>query len=70
MPPFTGQGVNMGLVDALRLVAALTAHADPDAAIAAYEAEMLPRMAAAIAETLAAQNTLLNPNGPAALLGV
>ncbi|MEW2505829.1 NAD(P)/FAD-dependent oxidoreductase [Amycolatopsis sp. NPDC047767] len=72
MPPFTGQGVNMGLLDALVLVTALTSpdHVDVDSAIAAYEAEMLPRMADAVAATHAAQDLLLSPEGPAGLLAL
>ncbi|GGK74968.1 FAD-dependent oxidoreductase [Mangrovihabitans endophyticus] len=45
MPPFTGQGVNHGLLDAVELVEALTGdtHAGIDDAVAAYEKGMLPR---------------------------
>jgi 2-polyprenyl-6-methoxyphenol hydroxylase-like FAD-dependent oxidoreductase len=72
MPPFTGQGVNMGLLDALELVAALTSteHADVDAAISAYESSMLARMEKAITATNAAQDILLSPEGPGALLAM
>ncbi|MFI5735812.1 FAD-dependent oxidoreductase [Kribbella sp. NPDC051587] len=70
MPPYTGQGVNLGLVDALELVTALTEHDDVDAAIAQYERTMLDRMEAAITETLAVQDILLTPAGPSALLAM
>ncbi|MCH6170338.1 FAD-dependent oxidoreductase [Pseudonocardia alaniniphila] len=69
MPPFTGQGVNMALLDALELVDALTAlPSDIEAAIASYEAAMLRRMAGVVAEANAAGDHLLSADGPAALL--
>jgi 2-polyprenyl-6-methoxyphenol hydroxylase-like FAD-dependent oxidoreductase len=48
MPPFTGQGVNHGLLDAVELVDALTnpVHDDLRDALTAYEESMLPRAAA------------------------
>ncbi|GAA1307349.1 monooxygenase [Planotetraspora silvatica] len=72
MPPFTGQGVNMGLLDALELATALTSaeHVDVDAAISAYEGSMLARMEEAITATKAAQDILLSPEGPGALLAM
>ncbi|GAA4557216.1 FAD-dependent oxidoreductase [Planotetraspora kaengkrachanensis] len=72
MPPFTGQGVNMGLVDALELVTALTSaeHVDVDAAIGAYETSMLTRMEEEVAATHAVQDVLLSPDGPGALLAM
>ncbi|MFC0541303.1 FAD-dependent oxidoreductase [Kutzneria chonburiensis] len=68
MPPYSGQGVNMGLLDALELDGALSEHADPDAAIAAYEKSMLARMEPIIAATTTYENLVLNPDGPQALL--
>jgi 2-polyprenyl-6-methoxyphenol hydroxylase-like FAD-dependent oxidoreductase len=72
MPPFTGQGVNMGLIDALELAAALTSpeHPDVDGALAAYERAMLARMEEAVAASLAAQDLLISPDGPGALLAM
>ncbi|AWS42828.1 hypothetical protein DKM19_17115 [Streptosporangium sp. 'caverna'] len=72
MSPFTGQGVNMGLLDALELVTALTSagHTDVNAAINAYEASMLARMEEAVTATNAAQDILLSPEGPGALLAM
>jgi len=68
MPPYSGQGVNMGLLDALELDGALREHADTDAAIAAYEKSMLARMEPIIAATTAYESLVLNPDGPQALL--
>jgi 2-polyprenyl-6-methoxyphenol hydroxylase-like FAD-dependent oxidoreductase len=72
MAPFTGQGVNMGLLDALELVTALTSSEYPStaAAIAAYETTMLTRMEGEIAETNAARDVLLSPAGPDTLLAM
>ena len=70
MPPYTGQGVNLGLVDALDLVSSLTELDDVDSAIAEYERMMLDRMEPAITETLAIQDILLTPAGPSALLAL
>ncbi|SDM58965.1 FAD-dependent oxidoreductase [Nonomuraea jiangxiensis] len=72
MPPFTGQGVNMGLLDALELVTVLTSgeHADLDSAIGAYESAMLTRMAEAVAASNGVQDVLLSPQGPTALLAM
>lgn len=68
MPPHSGQGMNMALLDALELAKALAGHAEPDAAIAAYEKSMLARMEPIVAATMAYENLVLNPDGPAALL--
>jgi 2-polyprenyl-6-methoxyphenol hydroxylase-like FAD-dependent oxidoreductase len=72
MPPFTGQGVNMGLVDALELVTELTSgtHTSIEDAVDAYETGMLRRMAEEVAATHAAQDVLLSPRGPADLLAL
>lgn len=68
MPPYSGQGVNMGLLDALELDGALSEHPDVDAAVAAYEKSMLARMEPIIGATTAYENLVLNPDGPQALL--
>jgi 2-polyprenyl-6-methoxyphenol hydroxylase-like FAD-dependent oxidoreductase len=68
MPPYSGQGVNMGLLDALELDGAFSEHADVDAAIAAYEKSMLARMEPIVGATMTYENLVLNPDGPQALL--
>lgn len=70
MPPFTGRGVNMAMLDAVELADCLTsAHSlSVDSAIATYERGMLDRMSKAIRETMASQNRILAPGGPAALV--
>ncbi|GAA3438593.1 FAD-dependent oxidoreductase [Kutzneria kofuensis] len=68
MPPYSGQGVNMGLLDALELVGALCEHADVDDAIAAYEKSMLARMEPVVGATTTYEGLVLNPDGPQALL--
>ena len=60
MPPFAGVGVNTGLLDALHLADALTspAHADLNAAIAAYEATMYEYAHAAQQMTAEAERSM------------
>ncbi|GHJ42091.1 NAD(P)/FAD-dependent oxidoreductase [Streptomyces sp. TS71-3] len=70
MPPFSGEGVNMALLDAVELVRALFApeHRGLDEAIAAYERSMLDRMVEVVHRSYAGADLLLNPEGTAPLL--
>lgn len=70
MSPFSGQGVNMALIDAVEIVGALavTHPDDIDAALAAYETAMLDRMRTAIADANDATNRLINTDGPVPLV--
>ena len=52
MPPYAGEGVNMAMLDALRLSKLFLSEDTPSAAIAAYEAEMFSRMRSMAAETM------------------
>ncbi|WP_246795205.1 FAD-dependent oxidoreductase [Burkholderia perseverans] len=70
MPPFTGRGVNLAMLDALELAHCLSAGRFDtlDAAISAYETAMLARMRGAIEETLAAQDLMIAPDAPAGIV--
>ena len=52
MPPYAGEGVNMAMLDALRLSELFLSEDMPSIAIAAYEAEMFSRMRQTAAETM------------------
>ena len=70
MPPFTGRGANLAMLDAVELAEALgrARPGETDGALRAYEAAMLARMAPAIRETLAAEDAMIAPDAPAPLL--
>jgi 2-polyprenyl-6-methoxyphenol hydroxylase-like FAD-dependent oxidoreductase len=52
MPPYSGEGVNMAMLDALVLSKPLLSEDVPSSAIAAYEAEMFARMQQMTADTM------------------
>ena len=70
MPPYTGRGVNSAMLDAHRLAEQLSSagHATIGDAIAAYEAEMLPRMEGEVAAALGLQDAWFGPDAPAGVV--
>ncbi|WP_213762896.1 NAD(P)/FAD-dependent oxidoreductase [Caballeronia sp. dw_19] len=70
MPPFTGQGANLAMLDAVDLTRCLTSHsfADLTEAIRAFEQTMLTRMTPAIHATLASQDQVIAHDAPTALV--
>lgn len=64
MPPYAGQGANAAMLDAVELAAHLTSpeYRTVGAALAAFEAEMLPRASAAALETLKNQEMVHKPD--------
>jgi NAD(P)-dependent dehydrogenase (short-subunit alcohol dehydrogenase family) len=68
MPPFSGEGVNMALLDTVELVDALFGPGTVDEAISRYETAMLARMREAVAASAASREMVLNPRGTEPLL--
>lgn len=69
MSPFAGEGANLALIDGADLALALLAHpGDTEAALAAYEAGMFPRAAAAAAESTAGGALLFDADAPRGLV--
>jgi 2-polyprenyl-6-methoxyphenol hydroxylase-like FAD-dependent oxidoreductase len=67
MPPFTGRGANLAMLDAVNLADNLTIgkYSDVTQALSAYETTMFARMTAAITEVLADQDVFIAPDAPA-----
>lgn len=65
MPPYAGEGVNMAMLDALKLSRRLLGDKfnDVHAAIAAYENEMHKRFAEVGKETMDNTTRMHSPNG-------
>ncbi|WLE59738.1 FAD-dependent monooxygenase [Burkholderia plantarii] len=70
MPPFTGRGVNLAMLDALELAHCLSAGRFDtlDAAIPAYETAMLARTSGAIEETPVARDLMFAPDAPVGIV--
>jgi len=68
MPPFSGEGVNMAMLDALELALALTEHADWSRAVADYEERMFVRAAEAAAGAMQGLD-FISEDGLAHVLG-
>ncbi|WP_407285677.1 FAD-dependent oxidoreductase [Streptomyces sp. BP-8] len=65
MTPFSGMGANLAMLDGCELAEALVArHDDPDEALCAYEAAMLPRSARAAELAARALANALAPDAP------
>jgi 2-polyprenyl-6-methoxyphenol hydroxylase-like FAD-dependent oxidoreductase len=66
MPPYTGKGVNLAMLDSLELANTLTdgSHASVDAALRAYERVMLDRMHKEIATVLEDQDVFISASAP------
>jgi 2-polyprenyl-6-methoxyphenol hydroxylase-like FAD-dependent oxidoreductase len=69
MSPFAGEGANLAMLDGARLAVALAAHpGDTEAALAAYEALLFPRSAAAAAESAENLIAAFAPGAPQGML--
>ena len=66
MAPFGGQGANLALLDAANLACAVAEETSIDAAIARYEAQMLPRAGALAVQSNAAQGKFFGGQSSAA----
>ncbi|MDT7577522.1 MAG: hypothetical protein QOH17_3855 [Pseudonocardiales bacterium] len=68
MSPFAGEGANVAMLDGAELALALLEHDDIDVALAAYEAGMFPRAAAAAEDSATGLSTLFSPDAPRELV--
>ncbi|MFJ6753100.1 FAD-dependent oxidoreductase [Streptomyces sp. NPDC091266] len=64
MTPFAGRGADLAMLDGCELAQALSRHTDPDDAVRAYEAVMLPRSARAAADAAAGLDHAISPEAP------
>lgn len=66
MPPYTGKGVNLAMLDALELADALTTggHADIPCALRTYEKAMMQRMEKEITLVMQNQDVFISPVAP------
>ncbi len=69
MPPFTGEGANLAMLDGAELGTALAARpGDTEGALAAYERALFPRGAQYAAEAGAVLDLCFRPDAPHGLL--
>ncbi|MFF8788204.1 FAD-dependent oxidoreductase [Streptomyces sp. NPDC015125] len=64
MPPFAGTGAGLAMLDGDELARALAGHGDPDEAVRAYEAALLPRAAEAAERAARGLAEALTPDAP------
>jgi 2-polyprenyl-6-methoxyphenol hydroxylase-like FAD-dependent oxidoreductase len=69
MSPFSGEGVNMAMLDAAELALALAEQTDWSAAVATYEARMFARANEAAAGAAAGLDGAIAEDGLAHVLG-
>jgi 2-polyprenyl-6-methoxyphenol hydroxylase-like FAD-dependent oxidoreductase len=69
MSPFAGEGANLAMFDGASLALELVAHPDaPEAALAAYEAELFPRSEASAAESAQSLDVIFSEDSPRGLV--
>ncbi|MCU1477095.1 MAG: putative secreted FAD-dependent monooxygenase [Subtercola sp.] len=69
MSPFAGEGANLAMYDGAQLALAIAEHpANPEAALAAYEAALFPRSAESAHESATSLNVIFDEDSPRGLV--